>query len=334
MNALEAGFGFTITDCERSLSLREGEHIRMYPTGNNEGFGEELTKRQVDLVHVADGWVRRQAILNGVRSPVLDIEVLDAPFWSQPGTMTLLKACVDFLSGGDDWNFRFLTVTSSRHQRRNDLFRGYDLSAITSLYSGGLDSAAGLAARLAMEPGRMMIPVTVRHQMQKAKLVGEHFRMLLEKRLVKREDLKPFQAGAFVRNVRIKHEFGEKFREITHRCRPMLFMVVAGLVADSFSTHEVEVYESGVGSINLPLGNGPADFRTTRSTHPHFLRLMGALVSHVNDSEMRYVLPFADHTKAEMVARLKKQGLEALARGSISPKRLAAMRALPGVRVP
>ena len=42
MNALDVGFGFTITDCGKSLSLRQGEHIHMYPTGHNKGFGEDL----------------------------------------------------------------------------------------------------------------------------------------------------------------------------------------------------------------------------------------------------------------------------------------------------
>ncbi len=61
MNALDAGFGFRMTDCGKTLSLRHGEHFRIYPTGDNKGFGEELTARQVDLVriatavHIADG---------------------------------------------------------------------------------------------------------------------------------------------------------------------------------------------------------------------------------------------------------------------------------------
>lgn len=324
MNALEAGFGFKITDGGSTLSLRQGEHIRIYPTDKNEGFGEELTARQIDLiriataVHVADGWVRRLAVQNGLRCPSLEVEVLDVSFWSRPDTLSRLKGCVDFLSGGDDWSFRFVPSKVSRHDRRVSLFRGTDRSALVSLYSGGLDSAAGLAARLAAEPGRVVVPVTVRHQMQKAKLVADHFRMLVRRRLTTRNDLMPFQAGAFVRNGRIKSEFGVRLREITHRCRPMLFMAVAGLVADSLTAPVVEVFESGVGSINLPLVSGPADFRTTRSTHPHFLRLISALVSHVNDSAIEYVLPFADRTKAEMAGRLRELGLEELARKSVS----------------
>jgi 7-cyano-7-deazaguanine synthase in queuosine biosynthesis len=324
MNALNTPFGFTVTDGQRVLSLREGRHFRMYPTGRNRGFGEELTKRQIDLlricmaIHAADGWVRRRGWTNGRRRLIVDVEVLDAPFWSQPDTYARLKECVDFLSGGDDWCFRFVHPTTTRHDRCANLFRGHDLCALVTLYSGGLDSATGLAARLSAVKGRMVIPVTLRHQMQKGKLIRDHFNLLTEHGLVARKDRQPLQVGAFIRNKRIKRELGVRLREVTHRCRPILFMSVAGLVASTVAASEVEVFESGVGSVNLPLVNGPADYHTTRSTNPHYLRLISELVSHVNDAGVRFVLPFADFTKAEMVKRAKELGLEELARKSVS----------------
>src|SRR4051812_3406978 len=113
MNALTSSFGFTISDGRRSYSLREGPHFRMYPTGENKRFGEELTKRQVDLfrigmaVHVADGLVQRFRAWNGKRRPVISVGVLDPAFWSHPDTYSLLKEGVDFLSGDDDWSFKF-----------------------------------------------------------------------------------------------------------------------------------------------------------------------------------------------------------------------------------
>ncbi len=239
MNALDMGFSFTITSNGKSLSLKQGEHIRIYPTGRDKGFGESLTARQVNLiriataVHVADAWSRRMASLNGLRSPTLEVEVLDPAFWSKPETMILLKDCVNFLSGGDDWNFRFVASQSTRHDKSGSLFDGLPCDALVHLYSGGLDSGSGLAARLAEQPGRLVIPVTVRHQMQKSQLLRDHFGLLVESGLTKRCDLKPFQAGAFIRNVSIKRNFEAKFKETTHRCRPFLFMSVAGLVANS-----------------------------------------------------------------------------------------------------
>lgn len=324
MNALNANFGFTVTDCGKTLSLRQGDDVRIYPTEKNQRFGEDLTSRQIDMiriataVHVADAWARRKETFNGRRNPILQIEVLDQAFWSRPETMDLLKSCTDFVSGGDDWEFSFVATKNIHHERSDSLFKNYDYDALVSLYSGGLDSASGLALRAVAQPGRILVPVTVRYQMQKSRLVRNHFKLLMDHGILKRMDFNPFQAGAFIRNKRIKRVFKKEFREVTHRCRPLLFMAVAGLVANSYSAPEVEVFESGVGSINLPLVGGPADYCTTRSTHPTFLRLLSALVSHVNDAAVKYVLPFADKTKAEMVGMLELLGLEELARRSVS----------------
>jgi 7-cyano-7-deazaguanine synthase in queuosine biosynthesis len=324
MNALGSGFGFNISNGTSSLSLRQGEHVRICPLGPNKDFGELLTRRQIDLiriataVHVADGWVRRLESENGIRAPLLDIEVLDPDFWSHSAMMALLHNCVNFLSGGDDWTFRFARSANVRHERRGFLFRGQDSDALVALYSGGLDSAAGLAARLSQTRGRAVVPVNVRYQMQKAKLVWNHFRMLIRRGFTNRFDLMPFQVGAFVCNARIKRQLDIRMREVTHRCRPLLFMAVAGFVADSLAAPVVEVFESGIGSVNLPLVGGPADYRTSRSTHPHFLRLASDLLSRVNDARVDYVLPFADRTKAEMVAGLRELHLEELACQSVS----------------
>lgn len=113
-------------------------------------------------------------------------------------------------------------------------------------------------------------------------------------------------------------DFGVRLREVTHRCRPIMIMSVAGMVADSVGAHEVEIFESGVGSVNLPLMSGPNDYRTTRSTHPHYLRLISDLVSHVNDANVRFVLPFAHLTKAEVVRRATELSLGELVCKSVS----------------
>jgi hypothetical protein len=235
VNALNAKFKFTVTDCGKTLSLCQGDDIRIYPTARDKHFGHDLAARQIDLVriatavHVADAWARRKATFNGLRNPILQIEVLDPAFWAKPDTLDLLKSCVDFVSGGDDWEFSFIASKNVRHDRCRNLFRGHDHNALVAPYSGGLDSSSGLALRAAAQPGRMIVPVTIRHQMQKSRLVRNHFKILMDGGILKRADFNPFQAGAFIRNERIKREYNERFREITHRCRPLLFMSVAGL---------------------------------------------------------------------------------------------------------
>ncbi|MBS0260867.1 MAG: 7-cyano-7-deazaguanine synthase, partial [Planctomycetes bacterium] len=302
----------------------QGDDIRVYSQMPDKCLGLDLGARQIDMiriasaVHTADRWVLRRSANNYVRNPAIELEVLDPQFWSRAETMSMLKHCVDFVSGGDDWSFSFCRSHRERHMRHRRLFRGGDRHALVAPYSGGLDSSTGLALRAMQQPDRLIVPVTVRHQMAKAELLRRQFKFMLESRILKKSHFSQYQAGSFIRNQKMKRDRGVQFRETTHRCRALLFMSIAGLVAASFGAEEVEVFESGIGAVNFPLVPSPAGFRTTRSTHPHFLRLLSTLLSHVNESPIKYVLPFAGQTKAEMVAMLKMNNLDELARMSVS----------------
>jgi 7-cyano-7-deazaguanine synthase in queuosine biosynthesis len=325
MGTLNARFRVTVADEHADpITLTAGEHFRLFPSrAVVDGIGQ-LTARQVDLVrwagaiHLADGRAKRLRQVNGHRRPVVEVELLDPDFWERPETASLLKGCVDFLSGGDDWTFRPRKDTITSHSQQRSLFAGVGPRPVVCVYSGGLDSAAGLPARLVEDQGQEFLPVTVRYQSQRGRLVQEHFDLLQSRGLAQPRQVRPLQVGAYTMNDRLRRDFGIRLREVTHRCRPFLFLAVAGLVAHLEAVDVVEVYESGVGAVNLPLVSGGSGWRTTRSTHPEFLRWMGELVSHVNGSAVRYRLPFLDRTKGEMVRRLAQMGLAELALKSVS----------------
>lgn len=325
MSTLNTRFRVTIADEHTtSITLTAGEHFRLYPSPAVVDGIEQLTARQVDLVrwaagiHLADGWAKRLRRTNGHRRPVVEVELLDPAFWERPETAGRLKRCVDFLSGDDDWSFRPRKDSLSCRPRQRTLFAGVGPKPILCVYSGGLDSATGLPARLAEAEGQEFLPVTVRYQSQRGRLVQEHFDLLRSRGLARPRQVRPLQVGAYTRNHRLRRDFGIRLREVTHRCRPFLFLSIAGLVAHLEVVDAVEVYESGVGAVNLPLVSGGPGWRTTRSTHPELLRRMGELVSHVNDSEVRYRLPFLDRTKGEMARHLARLGLAELALKSVS----------------
>jgi 7-cyano-7-deazaguanine synthase in queuosine biosynthesis len=324
MNALNSKFRFCVSFGGQTLEVYHRDDFQIYPTGPNSRFGEDLTRSQIDLlrisaaVHLADSWAKRSKTFNGVRNIVVNIEVLEPKFWSSSSVSDKLVECISFVSGGDEWEFVFTASKDVRHEQYLKSIGKYDRDVIVAPYSGGLDSAAGLAIRANSEKGKTIVPVTVRFQSQKARLFRDHFEQLIKSGVVERDNLEPFEAGSFNRRRVIKIKHDKSLSETTHRCRPMLFMVCAGLVARLFSQSHVEVYESGVGALNLPLLDGPSSYLATRSTHPNFLRLISALMSEVNQSEIRYILPFVNWTKAEMVSEMKKLGLEDLARRSFS----------------
>ncbi len=96
-----------------------------------------------------------------------------------------------------------------------------------------------------------------------------------------------------------------KLQEKSQRARGFLFCAAAALLADACDIEDVELFENGVGAINLPLTEGGlTDGLSTRGAHPGFLAKMGSLVSAVLDTRLRFSLPFLNVTKAEMVQPL------------------------------
>ncbi|OFW03751.1 MAG: hypothetical protein A3G20_04725 [Acidobacteria bacterium RIFCSPLOWO2_12_FULL_59_11] len=94
-------------------------------------------------------------------------------------------------------------------------------------------------------------------------------------------------------------------QEPTQRTRAFLFCSAAAIAADAYKLDVVEMFENGVGAINVPLmtgmlGNG----LSTRGAHPTFLQMMSALSTHVTGRNIRFILPFEARTKAEMLKHL------------------------------
>ena len=62
-------------------------------------------------------------------------------------------------------------------------------------------------------------------------------------------------------------------QEQSQRSRAFLFAAVAAVVAQASKVSDVEVFENGVGAINLPLMTGMlAGGLATRGAHPTFLK--------------------------------------------------------------
>ena len=325
MSSLKAPFRVRVSgEAAAPLTLTAGEHFRLCPSQSLLGDVRQLTARQVDLVrlgtaiHLADGWVKRLRRNNGYRQPVVEVDLLDPCFWERSEVAGRLKRCVDFLSGDDDWTFKPRPDTITRHSRQLSLFGNAGPKPIVPLYSGGLDSAAGLATRLAEVEGQQVIPVTVRYQSQRGRVIRDQFAHLRDRGIAQRGQIRSFQVGAYTGNKRLRRDFNVRLREVSHRCRPFLFFSVAGLVAHVEGAEAVEVYESGIGAVNLPLVSGRPGWCTTRSTHPEFLRLMADLVNCVNEGAIRYTLPFVHRTKGEMVSGMVRLGLASLARMTVS----------------
>jgi hypothetical protein len=308
-------------DCGRLRELLDGRDFRLHHRHICDFFGCNLPPRLVDLLRVAmsvyviDRRTKRKApdVPDGwSRSFRVRLEVLDPEFWQATASHTLTQS-VEFVTG-DRWDFEFMRDEAG--PRPFDLARilfpleGEDGPETVTLYSGGLDSGAGLARRLMERPGRRFLPVTVTHQSQQPGNVQAQLGVIRRR------------FGGPLSHLMVPAEMGRPARseeEKSQRSRAFLFACVGGAVAALNGSAEVEVYESGVGAVNLPLDDWMVGSRATKSSHPHFLRLASRLVSLAAGSDIAFRLPFLDQTKAQVVRCMAgDRDLEDLARFTTS----------------
>lgn len=312
-------FDVRVFDHRRSeeRQFRAGKDFRLDYQSISHYLRVPLTDRMVDLLRIAstvyfvDRAVRRNRSGRGdgwARRITSTIEVRDVGFWKRPDTRKILEQTVGFVSG-DRWSFEFSAGTAM-HNPSCERLKLADTPPLVCLYSGGLDSAAGLAYRLSTGIDRPVMPVVVRHRTDIAKtaikqlnLLKNHFGTTL------------YPVTAMMSTVRPKRLGTE---ESSQRARSFLFLGVGGVVAWATDSEGVELYESGVGAVNVPLLAGMEGSQATRSCHPTFLRNMATLLTLVAERQIEVRLPFVGLTKGEVVRALSVPGLQDLAKATVS----------------
>jgi len=280
-------------------------------------------------IYIADRLSRRDR-KSGVRGPYrqlsVSVQVSEPDFWSAEPILGLIGWIAEFLSD-DTWELRFVPLPGSGSGTRQRSLDFAGSSPLICLYSGGLDSAAGLAGRLREHKGQVVV-VTANHQAGQSRRVAEQLDTLKVRYAA---DLYPTCVRTTLVNApRMSSQ------ELSQRCRSFLFCALGGVVASMVGASTVELYENGVGAVNLPPMTGMLlGGRMSKSSHPAFVRAMGDLVSRVAERPIAFELPFATRTKAEMVRALQEDGLAKLANATVScvhfPLRVKGSRKQCGV---
>lgn len=279
-------------------------------------FPGKLTPRLVDLlriaaaVYVTDRISRRDRLhadFGWSRSLKMQIEVLDFEFWSSQETMGSLHRCLDFLSG-DQWDISFSPTSSpfdSGLLPFSSDWKPLTENPVICMYSGGLDSAAGLVHYMDNHDSRDIVPLLVRHSGQ-GKLVEEQIAAI---NLAIGANLKPLILPFWMRSP---ENIGCR-EETSQRTRSFLFCSAAGVAASLIDAKSIEMMEGGIGAINLPLMTGMVGSKATRSSHPTFLRRFSDLLQMVTNRDLAVELPHQYLTKAEITRSLVDSGLGKLA---------------------
>jgi len=242
-------------------------------------------------------------------------------FWSNKKVAELLIEIASLLTD-DDWEFTFTGLAQEEKQPRLQDYLDFSRESFdkVALYSGGLDSAAGLVHRLISNLDQSYLLITVGHY------YGLHHRV--QKQLIelsKLVDLKKNEGTRVAHSTLNTHLRGGKSvrmrdQEISQRSRAFFFCATAASAADVFKTKTVEIFENGIGSINLPVMTGMLGCgHATRGAHPSFLSKISTLCSIVLERDLEFILPFSDLTKGEMLSSIKLvPGIESWLQNSLS----------------
>lgn len=228
--------------------------------------------------------------MNWARKLRLEVPVREPSYWQSKEISAALKAVLDELTG-DSWEFVF--VPAQKVQGRLVQMRHIEHNGRpVVLFSGGLDSLAGLLALVKnSQVGATLVSISSHSHLKH--LQGDLVTAL-------RKDF----AGEFEQlQVKINHEKCDLHRQgRDQRARSFFYFVVAALTARRRGADAIHVLENGVTSLNLPINPLLTSTRATRTTHPLVLLAFERLVRGALDwATFRVELPHLRQTKAEMV---------------------------------
>ncbi len=223
----------------------------------------------------------------------LKIPVRCLPIWQSASVRDALFETLQFLTQ-DNWQIDFDQKAGEFRQSESQehLFEESEAQAVeVCLYSGGLDSFAGLATRISEEPQHhyLCLSVTPNHRQRQRQ----------------REQLAFLQRelGAKITHIPVSYFLRDAERhpqEPTRRTRGFLFGIIGGITALMAGSSTLHLYENGIGAINLPLDGSQIGIDKSRSVHPITLRLLSRVLSLLGGQEFAIKNECFHLTKAEM----------------------------------
>ncbi len=254
----------------------------------------------------------------GFRHIQVRIGVRDLALWSDGAVAQSLHELLSWLSG-DDWSVEFARRESVPMLAESEqfLFPLHPKQPVgVSLFSGGLDSLAGLAARVQEEPkgSRVLVSGYTHNRLaHQQRTQVQRFKSALRKELV--------GGGPEIRHVAVPfgiRKIQSSREEKSQRTRALVFLALGAAAAVQARADTLCVYENGVGALNLPINETQLGVDNYRGVHPRSLMMAERLLAIVLDRPIRIKNPFLFQTKAEMCAALQPIGLLDLIRDTVS----------------
>ncbi|MBU2147700.1 MAG: 7-cyano-7-deazaguanine synthase [Alphaproteobacteria bacterium] len=258
-------------------------------------------------VTAADTFVQRDDADNGWSREIHVVLPLHAP---QPWTAvkTELEDALRFLSG-DNWKFEFVNGGEPPPTRQRVRSRQRTISIgnvdLVSLFSGGLDSTISTIELLRGGKRPLLVSHAYRGDAQKQDLIAGQL---------------PNNPQRFSVNA---HPTWSGTSDVSMRTRSFNFIAFGVLAAQARSSFrngvtELLMPENGLIALNAPLTPRRIGSLSTRTTHPHFLASVQAILTLVG-LEVTIRNPYEATTKGEMVLGMASYpGFERIASETVS----------------
>lgn len=230
------------------------------------------------------------------------IRVRDHKFWSQPSVTRALSDALTFMTGDAEYTFHFesghSTPPTSLFDRPGFSIDLASTEFVVTLFSGGLDSLCGALDLLTSGDHKVVL---VSHQ---SRTTTTHTQRALVRALGEKYPgrVLPYSFECTLRDMRRREE--------TQRTRSFLYTSIAYAIASAHHKDNFSVYENGVTSINLRRREDLTNARASRTTHPQTMAKMASLLSLIDETKFKIVLPYMFKTKAEIVEKLKSRSPE------------------------
>lgn len=250
----------------------------------------------------AHHWCRRIHVSVPVRKPEI---------WNDPEVALALRDLLAFMTE-DDWDFSFPGREAPSEVVTGALLgRRPPPPARVVLFSGGLDSFAGLCHELEERPDDHFVLVSGwSHRRLRAR--QERLRRMASRRIGRALGHLFVEFG--LRNANLSYNQTER----TQRTRGFLFGCLGAAVALGSGASDLACYENGVGALNLPLTDAQLGAQNSRSAHPVVLHELASLVRVISGRPFAIRLPFLNRTKGEMCRAVDRLGLQAAVRRTVS----------------
>lgn len=244
------------------------------------------------------------------RSLCFVARVRDFEFWSKAEVSRKLAEALRFMSGDRDYAFTFQPGHSTTPA---NLFDSTEFKVephannSVILFSGGLDSLAGVVERLETTDERLCL-VSHRSQPGVKKTQDALVRTL--------NDRYPGRLTHYKFDCSLT---GVAAREETQRTRSFLYSSIAYALCHVLSQEDrFFVYENGITSINFPKRQDMGNSRSSRTTHPKTIALLREFFTEVEGSAMEVATPYLWSTKTEVFGVLDRFGRKDLITSSVS----------------